>query len=104
MNGIKDTRQEVNIASSVQEDLRVAKDPVHGKVNVGLLFKRTIPRGAVLVCILPRLAGDALDRLHGNITFFTNSQHLVEIFGIARILHHDVAIWKQHRIKVKLGK
>jgi hypothetical protein len=34
MSGFEDTRQEVDIACRIQEYLRIAKYPMHGKLNI----------------------------------------------------------------------
>ena len=38
MGGVEDTRQEVDITGCVQKDLWVTKNPMHGKINISLIF------------------------------------------------------------------
>ena len=99
LGGVEQLRQHVDVARREQERLRVAEHPAHGAVDVGLLGQRLVPgRGGVLAA-LPRLAGEALDRLQRDVALLADGRELVVGLGVARVLHLHVVVRAQHGVE-----
>src|SRR3954471_6155673 len=92
-------RQQLDAADRVEEDLRVAEDPVHREVDVALLGQRLVPRAGRLIATVPPAHSDRLDRLQGDAPFRARRRKRVEVLGVHRVLHLDVAVRAEHGVE-----
>ncbi len=49
----------------------------------------------------PGFVGNRFDRLHGDVALLAGLDQCIEVRGIVRILHREVVVRQQHRVKVE---
>src|SRR5579875_10342 len=99
--GVENLWQYVDVANRVQEDARALQNPVDSAVDVLLIFQGSVPRAVCVGASHPGPVGDRLDCLHGDVTLLAGGDQGVEVLGVIGILHAEIVIGQQHRIKVE---
>ncbi len=89
------------IAYGVQENAGPLQHPVYRHVDILLVFQWFIPGVAGVFAPQPGLVGDGLDGLYGNVTLLAGRKQGIEVFGVVGVLHGEIVIGEQHRVKVE---
>jgi hypothetical protein len=94
-------RKKMDIADSAEEDSGTRKDPVHGRIDVGLLLERLVPRRARALATPPRASRNRLNGLYRYVPLQAHRDHALERSRVVRVLHHDIAVRQKDRVEVE---
>src|ERR1700736_5740922 len=70
-------------------------------VYILLIVQWLIPCVACVLTAHPGFVSNGLDGLHSDIALLAGREQRLEVFGVVGVLHRDVVVRKQHRIKVE---
>ena len=97
--GVKDEREQVNVAHGIEENTRSAQYPVNSSVNVGLFAQRFIPSIGIARLTAPRTHRNALDGLDRDIALLTGFQQRFQVGNIFAILLHHIVVGQENGIQ-----
>src|SRR6478672_13334666 len=101
IGGIENLCSNVNVSCSCQEDSRSSHDPMHSGVDVALLREWFVPGSAGVIAAPPRPARNCLDRLHHDVSLFTDGNEATEDCCIMGILHHEIIVGEHDGVEVE---
>ena len=79
LGGVEQLRQHVDVAGREQEHLRVGQHPAHREVDLSLVLEWLVPGRGGLLAPLPRLVGEALDRLQRDVALPADVRERVNV-------------------------
>src|SRR6266702_5831178 len=93
--------EDVNVTDRVQENAWLLEHPVYRCIYILLIVQWLIPGVARVLAAHPGFVSNGLDGLHSDIALLASREQRLEVFGVVGVLHREVVVRKQHRIKVE---